>query len=90
MTTPHEPEETPRHIVTPRSVRAANMEEGLLFPLSSEETRQLVRTVLQLARSIGLDAVAEGVSTLTQLAELRQLDCDFGQGYLFAKPAPPD
>ena len=47
MTTPHEPEETPRHIVTPRSVRAANMEEGLLFPLSSEETRQLVRTALE-------------------------------------------
>ncbi|HWE43240.1 MAG TPA: carboxylating nicotinate-nucleotide diphosphorylase [Gemmatimonadaceae bacterium] len=47
MTTPHEPEESRRHIVTPRSVRAANMEEGLLFPLSTEETRQLVRAALE-------------------------------------------
>jgi diguanylate cyclase (GGDEF)-like protein len=51
-----------------------------------DRSRQLVRTVLQLARSIGLDAVAEGVSTLAQLAELRRLDCDFGQGFLFSPP----
>jgi EAL domain-containing protein (putative c-di-GMP-specific phosphodiesterase class I) len=51
-----------------------------------DRSRQLVRTVLQLARSIGLDAVAEGVSTLPQLAELRRLDCDFGQGFLFSPP----
>jgi nicotinate-nucleotide pyrophosphorylase (carboxylating) len=47
MTTPREPEESRRHIITPRSVRAANHEEGLLFPLSSEETRALVRSALE-------------------------------------------
>jgi len=47
MTTPREPEGSRRHIVTPRSVRAANHEEGLLFPLSSEETRLLVRSALE-------------------------------------------
>jgi len=51
-----------------------------------DRSRQLVRTVLQLSRSIGLDAVAEGVSTLAQLAELRRLDCDYGQGFLFSAP----
>ena len=46
MSMSHEPEGTPRHVVTPRSVRAVGHEEGLLFPLSSEETRALVRTAL--------------------------------------------
>ena len=46
MTTPHESEETPRHVVTPRSIRGVGHEEGLLFPLSSEETRALVRAAL--------------------------------------------
>ena len=46
MTTPREPEETRRHIVTPRSVRPTNTDEHLLFPLSTEETRQLVRAAL--------------------------------------------
>ncbi len=46
MTTPHESEETPRHVVTPRSIRGVGHEEGLLFPLSSEETRVLVRAAL--------------------------------------------
>ncbi|HET9002618.1 MAG TPA: carboxylating nicotinate-nucleotide diphosphorylase [Gemmatimonadaceae bacterium] len=47
MTTPREPEETRRHIVTPRSVRATNTDEHLLFPLSSEETRHLVKAALE-------------------------------------------
>jgi diguanylate cyclase (GGDEF)-like protein len=54
-----------------------------------DRSRQLVRTVLQLARSIGLSTVAEGVSTVAQLAELRRLDCDFGQGFLFSAPLDP-
>ncbi|MDB4879384.1 MAG: response regulator receiver modulated diguanylate cyclase/phosphodiesterase [Gemmatimonadetes bacterium] len=55
-----------------------------------ERSRQLVHTVLQLARSIGLVAVAEGVTTRAQLTELRRLDCEFGQGYLFSEPLEPD
>ena len=51
-----------------------------------ERSRQLVVTVLQLAKSIGLGSVAEGVTTLLQLAELRRLECDFGQGFLFSAP----
>jgi EAL domain-containing protein (putative c-di-GMP-specific phosphodiesterase class I) len=47
------------------------------------------RTVLQLAGSIGLLAVAEGGTTQAQLAELRRLDCEFGQGFLFSEPLGP-
>ncbi len=51
-----------------------------------ERSRQLVQTVLQLARGVGLRTVAEGVTTLAQLAALRELECDSGQGYLFSAP----
>ena len=33
-----------------------------------------------------MDAVSEGVETLQQLKQLKALGCEFGQGYLFAKP----
>jgi diguanylate cyclase (GGDEF)-like protein len=46
----------------------------------------LARAVVKLARTLGLDAVAEGVSDRRQLAELRRLRCPYGQGYHFARP----
>jgi EAL domain-containing protein (putative c-di-GMP-specific phosphodiesterase class I) len=49
---------------------------------------QLVETILQLARSVNLKVVAEGVASLDQLDLLRELGCDFGQGYLFSHALP--
>ena len=41
---------------------------------------------MTLARDLGIDAIAEGVETAEQLAQLRELGCKYGQGYLFSKP----
>ena len=46
----------------------------------------IVRAVVGLTRALGLKAVAEGVETAEQLAELRELGCDQGQGYFFGRP----
>jgi diguanylate cyclase (GGDEF)-like protein len=46
----------------------------------------IVRSVLALARSLGLSVTAEGIETTAQEAQLAELDCDRGQGYLFARP----
>jgi EAL domain-containing protein (putative c-di-GMP-specific phosphodiesterase class I) len=46
----------------------------------------IVRSVLALARSLGLSVTAEGIETTGQEAQLAELDCDRGQGYLFARP----
>jgi diguanylate cyclase (GGDEF)-like protein/PAS domain S-box-containing protein len=47
---------------------------------------ELVRSIIALARNLGLGVVAEGIETAEQAAQLRALDCEQGQGYLFSKP----
>ncbi len=47
---------------------------------------EIVRAILGLARSMGLEVVAEGIETSEQLRALEGMDCTYGQGYLFAKP----
>ncbi len=49
----------------------------------------IVRSVVSLGHGLHLTVIAEGVQTVAQLADLRAIGCDFGQGYLFARPAPP-
>jgi diguanylate cyclase (GGDEF)-like protein len=44
--------------------------------------------VIAMGRALGLKVIAEGVETTAQLAVLRTLGCDVGQGYLFARPMP--
>jgi diguanylate cyclase (GGDEF)-like protein len=50
----------------------------------------IVTSVIDLARSLGVSVVAEGVETEEQLAGLRARGCDTVQGFLFAKPGPAD
>jgi diguanylate cyclase (GGDEF)-like protein len=50
------------------------------------ENIEIVRTVISLAENMGMEVVAEGVETLSQLTQLRKLKCEFGQGYLFSRP----
>ncbi len=50
------------------------------------DSTAIVASTVSLAHSVGVLAVAEGVETLDQLALLRQMGCDFAQGYLFSRP----
>jgi EAL domain-containing protein (putative c-di-GMP-specific phosphodiesterase class I) len=51
------------------------------------ENIEIVRTVILLAQVLGMDVIAEGVETKDQLKILRDLKCEYGQGYYFSRPA---
>ncbi len=53
-----------------------------------EQPLQIVRTIIELARALGMDVVAEGIETREQYALLRKLGCRYGQGFLFSPPLP--
>jgi diguanylate cyclase (GGDEF)-like protein/PAS domain S-box-containing protein len=53
---------------------------------SRAENRELIRTIVDLAKNFNMKVVAEGVETQVQSAELRALGCHEGQGYLFSRP----
>lgn len=48
----------------------------------------IVEAIVSLSRTLGLRVIAEGVETEAQLAVLRRLGCEEGQGYLFSRPLP--
>ena len=56
---------------------------------ASSEDRTIVESVVGLARSLGLDAVAEGVETADQAEALALMECSHAQGYHYAKPQTP-
>jgi len=53
---------------------------------SNPENREIVRTIVGLARNLGMDVVAEGAETLAETTHLKNLDCDFVQGFFYSKP----
>ncbi|HYP54495.1 MAG TPA: EAL domain-containing protein [Pyrinomonadaceae bacterium] len=54
--------------------------------VDNSENIEIVRTIVMLAQILGMDVVAEGVETKEQLALLRKLGCENGQGYFFSRP----
>jgi len=52
--------------------------------------RELINAAISMAHSLKLKVVAEGVETEEQLAYLKELSCDYAQGYLFGKAAPAE
>jgi len=54
----------------------------------SEDCRVIIRSVIDLAHNLGMEAVAEGVETETAMQLLRDLGCDVVQGYFVGRPMP--
>ena len=56
---------------------------------SPGESRAIVETILNLANSLGIGVVAEGIETADQVDRLRQMQCPHGQGFWFSRPLTP-
>jgi EAL domain-containing protein (putative c-di-GMP-specific phosphodiesterase class I) len=54
--------------------------------LTSEGSSRIVRAVIALAHSFELKAIAEGIDDPKQIEALREMGCEYGQGYLFSRP----
>lgn len=61
--------------------------DGILI---KENTASLVKTIIQMGKSLSFHIVAEGIETEEQAEFLKINECSFGQGYLFSKPLLPE
>lgn len=66
------------------------IDRSFVAPIAEHsEPRNVAGGIVLLARSLGMQTVAEGVETIDQANALRQLDCDHAQGWLFGHPETP-
>lgn len=56
----------------------------------SKEDIEIIRATVSMAKTYGMKTVAEGSETAEQVRILRELGCDYVQGYYFCEPVPPD
>ena len=57
---------------------------------SQTENPKIVQTIVALAKSIGVDVVAEGVEEQKQLEMLKTVECEYAQGFMFSRPIDGD
>lgn len=62
------------------------IDRSFVMNMSEKENVEIVRTIIALAGSLGMEVIAEGIETINQLAQLRDLMCKYGQGYYMSKP----
>jgi EAL domain-containing protein (putative c-di-GMP-specific phosphodiesterase class I) len=70
---------------------AVKIDKAFVCDMGEDTSNQaLVQTVITLGHLMGLKVVAEGVETAWDLATLRDMGCDYVQGYYLSKPLPPE
>lgn len=58
----------------------------LLRGRGENDTEVVMRAIVDIGNQLGLDVIAEGIETQSELAKVRAINCQFGQGFLFAAP----
>lgn len=57
---------------------------------TDSSSRTIAETIIVMAHKLGLKVIAEGIETEEQCEWLMQAGCDYGQGFLFSRPVPPE
>ncbi len=77
--------------LTSFSLDFLKMDKAFLEGFEKDGARQsVVRAIIGVAHSLGMEVVAEGIETQEQLDLLKDLGCDYGQGYFFSRPLPAE
>ncbi|MFK8043028.1 putative bifunctional diguanylate cyclase/phosphodiesterase [Congregibacter sp.] len=72
-------------------IRQLKIDRSFVMNLDSDPSdRQIIESILSLASAMDLEVVAEGVESEHTLQHLRELNCDYAQGFYICKPLPPD
>ena len=70
-------------------VTQAKIDRGFIDRLATPDGESVIRATVDIAHALGLETVAEGVSSTAVLARLRDLGCDLAQGFGIGQPMPP-
>ena len=70
-------------------VDTLKIDRSFVARIGEEEGREIIRLIVGLAHTLGLDVVAEGTETAAQVEHLAALGCGYAQGYYFARPMAP-
>nr|WP_277883295.1 EAL domain-containing protein [Nostoc flagelliforme] len=70
-------------------ISVLKIDRSFINPMTTDKRNlDIIEIIVTLAHKLGMKAVAEGVETQQQLAILKDLNCEFVQGYFFSKPLP--
>lgn len=77
--------------ITVLPVAALKIDRSFISGLgTSPNDTAMVSSIISMSHNFGLDVVAEGIETTRQLEHLIEMGCEFGQGFLFGRPMPPE
>jgi EAL domain-containing protein (putative c-di-GMP-specific phosphodiesterase class I) len=54
------------------------------------EDRKIMEMIVRLSHELGMEVLAEGIETKEQLEQIKEIGCDYAQGYYFYKPMPKE
>lgn len=66
------------------------LDMSIVRSMNQGKQKIILRHILEMARSLDMEVVAEGVETREQAEELRRMGCTFAQGYFYSRPLPRD
>lgn len=70
-------------------VDCLKVDRSFVMPITAElDSLGVVPLIASIARTMGMQVIAEGIENMAQLRQLQQLGCGYGQGYLFQKAVP--
>lgn len=67
-------------------ISTLKIDRSFVSRMGDQRNLEIVSTIVTLAHKLNVNVIAEGVETPEQLAELRKLNCRYGQGYFFSRP----
>ncbi|MGF1602247.1 MAG: EAL domain-containing protein [Thermosynechococcaceae cyanobacterium] len=67
-------------------VDTLKVDRSFVMKMGHPDSCEIVKTIIMLAHNLKLDVIAEGVETLAQSKLLKEMNCEYAQGYLYSRP----